>query len=340
LRCRVDTLTPLAQVRPIMKSVSYSRYGAPQELSISDRPTPEPKPNEILVRVLAVSLNASDVELLRGTPAYTRIWGLTAPRCHVLGSDCAGQVEAVGAKVTRFRPGDLVLGDLLEHWGALANFVSAPEKCWIGLPNGLSPEVACMLPQAGVVAWQAVSTTGSLENKRVLIVGAGGGSGTLAIQMANMLGAREVIAVDRGAKRAKLLELGATRFVDFEGEDYTRTINGCDLAVDLVGARSISDNARVLGATGHYALVGGPVRRLLGVLILGTLRSWLTRKVFRLLMVRQSPEAIEHVAKLCLDGAIQPILGARYTLDQTPDAFRALIEGKVIGKAVIAVDQR
>jgi NADPH:quinone reductase-like Zn-dependent oxidoreductase len=318
-----------------VKAAFYERYGGPEQLTVRDVAAPTPRDNEILVRVLSVALNASDLEFLRGVPRYTRMWGLLRPGRPTLGSDCAGRVEAVGSRVTRFKVGDLVFADLLERWGALAELVAAPEHLWAALPEDLSPEVACMIPQAGVVAWQSVQALGSLDGKRVLINGAGGGSGTFAIQMAKLLGASHVTAVDAGEKADAMQRLGADRTVDFRAQDYTTSCAGCDLVVDLIGSRSLSENARVLARNGKYYLVGGSLPRIFAVLSLGTARSLLSARKFRLFATRPSPAAITEVAGLCRAGQITPQLGQRFSLDDVRGAFEALASGRVLGKVVV-----
>lgn len=318
-----------------MKAAFYERYGGPEQLTVRDVAAPTPRDNEILVRVLSVSLNASDLEFLRGVPRYTRMWGLLRPGQPTLGSDCAGRVEAVGSRVTRFKAGDLVFGDLLERWGALAELVAAPEHLWAALPEGLSPEVACMIPQAGVVAWQSVQATGSLVGKRVLINGAGGGSGTFAIQMAKLLGASHVTAVDAAEKADAMRSLGADRTLDFREQDYTTACDDCDLVVDLIGSRRLSENARVLSRKGKYYLVGGSLPRLFAALTLGTARSLLSPRTFRVFAARSSVAAITEVAGLCCAGKVRPLLGQRFSLHDVRAAFEALASGRVLGKVVV-----
>jgi NADPH:quinone reductase-like Zn-dependent oxidoreductase len=317
-----------------MKAACYTEYGDPTRLEVREVPVPQPGASEVLVRVLSVSLNASDVEFLRGAPAYTRAWGLRRPKHPTLGSDCAGCVAAVGEKVTEFKPGDLVFGDLLGRWGALAEYVVAPAQLWVAMPAGLSPEVACMLPQAGVVAWQAV-LAGPVKGKRFLVNGAGGGSGTLTIQLAKLWGAAQVVAVDRAEKATALRELGADAIIDYQTQDYTEQAHSHDRIIDLVGSRSLADNARALAAGGEYHLVGGNVPRLLAALTLGPMRSLVSSKKLRLLAVQQSRAAIALVAEAQLRGEITPITGARFALKDVRDAFHALCSGQIVGKVLV-----
>ncbi len=321
-----------------MKAACYSRYGGPEQITLEDVPTPTPREDEILVRVAAVSLNASDVEFLRADPVYVRAWGLWRPKVRTLGSDVAGRVEAVGKNVTQFKPGDHVFGDLLERWGGLAQYVAAPERLWSHVPRGLALEQACMIPQAGVVACQAARAAGALNGKRVLINGAGGGSGTFAIQIVKLLGAEHLTAVDHGAKASEMRRLGADQVMDFRLEDYTARESTYDVIIDLVGSRPLSKNAGALAPNGQYFLVGGSLSRILSAVTCGVVRSRFSSKSYRLLVVKQSPQAFREVAQWCTEGNVTPVLGKSFALSQAREAFQALLDGAVVGKVVVRVD--
>jgi NADPH:quinone reductase-like Zn-dependent oxidoreductase len=191
-----------------MKAVVYTRYGPPDVLRLADVATPVPKDDEVLVKVHAVSLNGSDWETLRGRPLYSRIGGLFRPGRHVLGSDIAGVVSAVGPRATRFAPGDEVFADILSHLGGFAEYVCVPESALAPKPAGLSYSEAAALPQAGAIALQGLDTV--TPASRVLINGAGGGSGMYGIQLAKLRGA-EVTGVDNGEKLEFMRSLGADR---------------------------------------------------------------------------------------------------------------------------------
>lgn len=321
-----------------MKAACYHRYGGPEQLALEEVEMPSVGERDLLVRVSDVSLNASDVEFLRGKPAYVRAWGPLRPKVKTLGSDVAGTVVGVGAKTTQFKPGDRVVGDFLEHWRGLAEYVAAPERLWAAIPPTMTNEVACMLPQAGAVAAQAVAACGDVTNKHVLINGAGGGSGTLAIQIAKMSGAARITAVDRGEKAEVMRRLGAHHVIDFTQEDYTARRSHYDAIIDLVGSRSVTANARALTPHGRYLLVGGSVPRLLTTLFFGKCWSLVGSRQVRLLAVKQSPEAIAQVATWCVDGKVNPVLGATFPLQDVQTAFRALCDGAISGKVVIHVE--
>src|SRR5690349_2844215 len=194
-----------------MRAVVYDRYGPPEVLRVEDVPIPSPGARQVLVRVVATSVNLSDWESLRGTPAYARIGGLRTPARRVLGSDIAGVVEAAGPGVTGFRPGDEVYGDNLGLKGGFAEYALAPESVLARKPAGLTFAQASTIPQAGAIALQGVAGAG--PGSRVLINGAGGGSGTFAIQLAKGLGAH-VTGVDNAAKLDFMRSLGADQVID------------------------------------------------------------------------------------------------------------------------------
>jgi NADPH:quinone reductase-like Zn-dependent oxidoreductase len=213
-----------------MKAIVYHKYGSPEELKLQEIPKPIPKDNEALVKVVAVSINSWDWDLLRGEPLLIRMWGLFKPRYHILGSDIAGFVEAVGPKVKYLKPGDQVFGDLSSYgWGGFAEYVCAPEHALALKPANVTFEQAASIPQAGVLAYQGLFDYGKIKSgETVLINGAGGGVGTFAIQIAKSLGA-QITGVDSHEKLEMLKELGADHTIDYKKEDFTNTGKHYDL---------------------------------------------------------------------------------------------------------------
>jgi len=220
-----------------MKAVVYTRYGGPDVLRLTDVDTPVPGDGQVLVKVHAVSLNASDWEMLRGKPLYSRIGGPFRPRHHVLGSDIAGRVVAAGRNATRFRPGDDVFADILSSMGGFAEYVCVRQAALAPVPAGLNYEQAAALPQAGAIALQGVRGGGRVRpGQKVLINGGGGGSGMYAVQLARLDGA-EVTGVDNAEKLEFMRSLGADHVIDYAREDFTRNGPGYDLILDLAAYR-------------------------------------------------------------------------------------------------------
>ena len=320
-----------------MKAIVYTRYGPPDVLRLTDVDTPTPRDNEVLVKVRAVSLNLSDWETLRGKPLYSRIGGVLRPRNHILGSDVAGRVEAVGRTVSRVQPGDDVFADILGHMGGFAEYVCVPERVLARMPDGLTYEQAAALPQAGAIALQGIREKGRVQaGQSVLINGAGGGSGMYAVQLAKLCGA-EVTGVDNAEKLEFMRSVGADHVIDYTREDFTRNGRTYDLVLDLAAYRSAFAYARSLSPGGRYFCVGGSVATLLQVLLIGSVVGRSAGKSIRVLAVRLGVEHLAPMVELCQTGEIATIIDRRYPLSQVPEALRYLGAGHAKGKVVITL---
>ena len=321
-----------------MKAVVYTRYGPPDVLRLTDVEMPAPKDNEVLVKVHAVSLNASDWEMLRGKPLYARIAGPFRPRHHVLGSDIAGRVAGTGRNATLFQPGDEVFADILSHMGGFAEYVCVPESALARMPAGMTYEEAAALPQAGAIALQGIRDKGQVQpGQKVLINGAGGGSGMYAVQLAKLHGA-EVTGVDNAEKLEFMRSLGADHVIDYTREDLTRNGRTYDLILDLAAHRPALAYKRSLTPGGRYLFVGGSVATLLQVLLMGPLTGRAAGKKMRLLAVRLGAQHLAPIVELCLAGKIATVIDRRYRLSEVPEALRHLGEGHAKGKVVVIVE--
>jgi len=321
-----------------MKAVVYTRYGPPDVLRVTNVATPVPKDNEVLVRVAAVSLNRSDWETLRGKPLYARIGGPFRPRHHVLGSDIAGRVQAAGPRVTLFRPGQDVFGDILRHMGGFAQYVCVPESTLAPMPAGMTYAEAAALPQAGAIALQGIRDKGQVQRgQKVLVNGAGGGSGMYAIQLAKLHGA-EVTGVDNAEKLEFMRSVGADHVIDYTREDFTANGRAYDLILDLAAHRSAFAYPASLVPGGRYLYVGGSVTTLLQALLAGPVIGRADGRKIRLLAVRLGVEHLAPMVELCQAGEIATVIDRRYPLSETPAALRYLGEGHAKGKVVIVVE--
>jgi NADPH:quinone reductase-like Zn-dependent oxidoreductase len=306
-------------------------------LRLTDVPMPAPEDDEVLVKVHAVALNLSDWEALRGKPLYARINGPFRPWHHVLGSDVAGRVEATGRNATLFRPGDDVFADILGHMGGFAEYVCVPESVLARMPSGMTYEQAAVLPQAGAIALQGIHDKGQVRpGQKVLINGAGGGSGMYALQLAKLRGA-EVTGVDNTEKLEFMLALGADHVIDYTREDFTRKANTYDLVLDLAAYRSVSAYNRALAPGGRYLCVGGSVATLLQVLLLGPLTGRAEGKKIRVLAVRLGARHLAPLVELCDAGKITTVIDRRYPLSEVPEALRYIGEGHAKGKVVVSI---
>ena len=321
-----------------MEAVVYTRYGPPEVLRMTDVETPVPRGDEVLVKVHAVSLNASDWEALRGKPLYSRIGGPFRPRYHILGSDISGRVEVAGRDATLFRPGEDVFADILSHMGGFAEYVCVPETALARMPAGMAYEEAAALPQAGAIALQGIQDKGQVQpGQKVLINGAGGGSGMYAIQLAKLHGA-EVTGVDNSEKLEFMRSLGADHVIDYTRDDFTSNGRTYDLILDLAAHRPALACKGSLMPGGRYLYVGGSVATLLQVLLIGPLAGRAEGKKIRLLAVRQGAQHLAPMVELCQAGKIATVIDRRYRLSEVPEALRYLGEGHAKGKVVVIVE--
>ena len=315
-----------------MKAVVHDRYGGPDVLRLEDVPTPSPARGQVLVEVAATSVNLSDWEGLVGSPAHARLGGLRRPRRRVLGSDIAGRVEAVGEGVTRFHPGDEVYGDNLRLMGGFAEYAVAQEDALARKPAGLGFVEASTVPQAGAIALQG--TAGVTQGQRVLVNGAGGGSGSFAVQLAARLGAH-VTGVDNAGKLDFVRSLGADEVIDYRRDDFTRGREPFDLILDLVAHRSVFAYRRALAPGGRYRCVGGSVRALLRILTLGTVVGRVTGRRIGVLAVKPGPRHFEPLTELCVAGDVGIHVDHTVALDDVPQALALVGEGRALGKIVV-----
>ncbi|WP_433291386.1 NAD(P)-dependent alcohol dehydrogenase [Actinoplanes sp. CA-030573] len=315
-----------------MRAVVYDRYGPPDVLRLEEVPRPVPGAGQVLVRVAATSVNLSDWETLRGTPAYARIGGWRTPARRTLGSDIAGRVEELGPGVTRFRVGDEVYGDNLRIKGGFAEYAVTPAEVLDRKPPSLSFAEASAIPQAGAIAWQG--TAGAGTGTRLLINGAGGGSGSFAIPLAKRLGAH-VTGVDNASKLDFMRSLGADEVIDYRAADFTRA-GPFDLILDLVAHRSVFAYRRALAPGGRYRCVGGPVRTLLRVLTAGTVAGLATGRRIGVLAVREGPDHFAPVTRLCVAGELGVHIDRTFPLEETARALAHVGEGRALGKVVVA----
>ena len=320
-----------------MKAVVYTRYGPPDVLRLTDVQTPVPKDDEVLVQVHAVSLNATDWEVLRGKPLYSRIMGPFRPRHRILGSDIAGRVEAAGRNATRFRPGENVFADIFSYMGGFAESVCVPETALAPMP-GMTYEEDAALPQAGAIALQGIQVKGQVQaGQKVLINSAGGGSGMYAIQLAKLNGA-EVTGVDNSEKLEFMRSLGADHVIDYTRDDFTRNGRTYDLILDLAAHRPAVAYRSSLMPGGRYLYVGGSVATLLQVLLIGPVIGRAEGKKIRLLAVRQGAQHLAPIVDLCQAGKLATVIDRRYRLNQVPEALRYLGEGHAKGKVVVILE--
>ena len=323
-----------------MQAIRYSCYGGPEVLSFETVDKPVPEGNEVLVRVQSAAVNPLDWHYMRGSPYFMRLGtGIGAPKDPRIGVDFAGIVEAVGAEVGNFAPGDQVFG---ARNGAFAEYLVVPEDRGITyMPHDISFEEAAAVPIAALTALQALRDKGKVEaGDKVLINGASGGVGTYAVQIGKALGA-EVHGVCSTRNVELVRSLGADRVWDYKQEDYTRSDEQYDVVVDMVGNHSIGANLGVMKADGVYVMVGGPqgdwVAPLAGPLG-ALLKSPFVSQELAVLLARISQEDLRAVADLMAEGKVRSVIDRRFRLAQLAEAIRYSETGRARGKIIVKVD--
>jgi len=324
-----------------MKAIVRERYGSPDTLELKDIDRPVIDDDSILVRVRAASINAYDWHMMRGAPFLVRISeGLRKPKNRAMGVDVAGQVEAVGKNVTRFRPGDDVFGARL---GSLAEYVRGTDKSFlVAKPANLTFEQAAAVNMAGTTALQGLRDKGQLRpGQRVLINGATGGVGTFAVQIAKVLGAH-VTAVCSTRNVELVRSLGADEVIDYSKKDFTRSAQRYDVILDVAANRSLADCRRVLSPAGTLVGVGAAKggRAMVPILfrILGqALFSRFAKQKMASFMAKNSKDDLLALKELIEAGKIKPVIDRTYPLSETAQALRYLEEGHARGKVVITV---
>lgn len=317
-----------------MRALVYDRYGGPEGLRLEEQPVPVPGQGEVLVRVRACSINLSDWECLTGRPLYGRISGLFRPGRRVLGSDIAGVVESVGEGVTDFVVGDEVVGDNLMKKGGFAEYALLPATTLANKPAALSFVQASTVPQAGAIAHQG--TAGIEPGQRVLINGAGGGSGAFAIQLAKQAGAH-VTGVDNSDKLAHMAAVGADEVIDYRAVDFAKSGRTWDHILDLVATRSAHAVSKALPKGGRYWCVGGSVPTILRILVGGLVMGPVVKKRIGVLAVNDGPQHFGPVLDLCAREKLDVHVHRTFSLEEAAEAMRMVGEGEALGKVVVEV---
>src|SRR5213594_769859 len=322
----------------MMKAIVRTRFGQPDvlELKAVEKPAPD-NVRGVLVKVHASSVNPADYYQMSAPVIIRPVMrgGIRKPKDPRLGTDMAGQVEAVSKTVTQFKPGDEVFGVAN---GSYAEYATAREDRLALKPANSSFEEAAAVPIAGLTALQALRDKGGIQpGQKVLINGAGGGVGTFAVQIAKSFGA-EVTAVTSTQNLDLVRKLGADHVVDYTKEDFTRSGQRYDLIVDIAAAHSISDYKRIMNPNANFVLVGMRdkiLRRLISFLV----RSKLSRgdKRFVFFVAKGNQEDLVTLKELMESGKIVPVIDRRFSLGETAQAVRYFEEGRTRGKIVITV---
>lgn len=323
-----------------MRALLQSGYGGPEVFRMGETTRPKPAPGEVLVRVQAAGVDRGTWHLMTGRPYLMRLmgFGFSAPKNPVGGLDLAGTVVELGEGVTRFRVGDAVFGI---GRGTFAEYSCASEAKLVHKPQNLSFEQAAVLAVSAITAQQALCDAGQVRaGERVLIIGASGGVGTYAVQLAKAYGAT-VTAVCSGSKVERVRALGADHVIDYKQQDFADGSQRYDLILDIAGNTAVAKLRRALTTTGRLVFVGGEhggdwtagfERQLYGALL-----GLFVKQRFIALMSQERWEPMQVVAELAEQGKLSPAIDRHCTLAEIPSALTDLEAGKVYGKIVVRV---
>ena len=319
-----------------MKAITYTDFGPPEVLRLTEVEKPTPKEDQVLIRVHAASINPIDWHFMRGDPSFLRLFlGRKSKR---IGRDAAGRVEAVGRKVTRLEPGDEVFGTCA---GSLAEYVCAAESALAPKPPSATFEQAACVGVAALTALQGLRDKGRLQaGKSVLINGASGGVGTFAVQIAKALGA-QVTGVCSTRNVEMVRSLGADQVIDYTQENFTQSGRRWDLLLDNAGNHSLSEYRRILNPKGVWVGIGAAKKVGMLEVLAGMLQSLLltlfTSQRFVTMIAKPSHEDLVFLSDLMAAGKVTPVIDRTYGFSEVPEAIRYLEEGHARGKVVILI---
>lgn len=321
-----------------MRAVVKTKYGPPDVLQLKEVENPEPKDDEVLVKVYAAAANPLDWRKLRASPFFVRFSeGLLKPRHPVLGADVAGRVEAVGSKVTQFKVGDEVFGGV--GAGGFAEYVCGAENHLAPKPAKVSFEEAAAVPVAALTALQGLRDHRQLRTgQKVLINGASGGVGTYAVQLGKVLGA-DVTGVCSTRNLELVRAIGADQVIDYTETDFTRTGRRYDLVFDAVGNLSAAGYRRILTPEGRAVVAGFTTlpRMLFQVTLLGSVVSRTSEHTIRPMLATVTQEDLMTLADLLEQGRVRSVIDRCYPLGEAAEAIRYLEKGHARGKVVLSV---
>ena len=326
-----------------MKAIVQDVYGAPDVLRLDNVDKPEPGDGEVLVRVHAAGVDAGVWHLTAGQPYLVRLvgFGLRRPKIRVRGMDLAGRVEAVGANVMRFQPGDEVFGACEGTGdGSFAEYARARADRLAPKPAKLTFEQAAAVPVSGCTALQGLRDAGKVQpGQNVLVIGAGGGVGTWAVQLGKAFGAH-VTGVCSTAKVDTVRAIGAEKVIDYTRDDFADGTRRYDLILDTAGNRSLRHLRRALTPKGTLVIIGGEGGgRWLGgfdrQILRAPLLSLFVGQTLRPLMAKERREDLQVLTGLIEAGKVTPVVDRTFALAEAAEAVRYLHEGRARGKVVI-----
>lgn len=320
-----------------MKAIVYHEYGSSDVLKLEQVEKPIPSSDELLIKVEAISVNPADWRRMSSDPFFVRLdSGLFKPKQGILGADIAGRVEAVGANVKQFKPGDVVFGDISS--GGFAEYACAPEDKFALKPFNLSFGEAAAVPLAGITALQGLRDNGQIQSgQTVLVNGASGGVGTFAVQIAKSFGAT-VTAVCSTRNLNLVQSIGADHVVDYTKEDFTQNGQTYDLIFDAVGNCSVADYQRVLNPNGICVVAGfTTMARMFKIMLLGTWVSKRDSQKIAPMNATMNQKDLGYLKGLIEAGDVKPVIDRCYPFSEIPEAMGYLQTGHARGKVTITM---
>ncbi|GIH08068.1 NADPH:quinone reductase [Rhizocola hellebori] len=322
-----------------MKAITHRGYGPPELLRFEEVDPPVPGDGDLLVRVHAAGVDKGVAYVMRGEPYLGRLaFGLRKPKRLILGRDVAGTVEAAGKQVTGFKPGDEIYAEI--DGGSYAEYVCVPAHRAALKPANLSFAQAAAVPVSGNTALMGIRDSAKVvPGQTVLIIGASGGVGTFAVQIAKSLGA-QVIAVCSTGKIDLVRSIGADRVIDYRKEDFTTARQRYDVILDLAGTHSLAALRRSLAPQGTLVLSSGEGSRWIGPMgriFHAVAASPFTRQKLQPLIAKPSAANLNALTELFQTGKVTPVIDRTYPLSQTADALRRFEAGAARGKLVVTV---
>jgi NADPH:quinone reductase-like Zn-dependent oxidoreductase len=318
-----------------MKAVVYEKYGPPEVLSLKEIEKPAPKDNEVLIRVHAISVNSGDVRMRKADPFAVRFMlGLRRPGKNVLGIVFAGEIEAVGKDVTRFKTGDQVYGTSVKSFGTYAEYLCLPEDGVITIkPTNLSYKEAAAIPFGGTTALHFLRKAKIEKGQKVLVYGASGAVGTAAVQLAKYFGA-EVTGVCSANNVEMVRSLGADKVIDYTKEDFSKGAEVYDIVFDAVGMSPFSDCIRLLKKSGYYIRV---VHMALAPVVKGLWSSMTSDKKVIGGVTKETAADLAFLNTLVEGAKLKPVIDKTYSLEQIVEAHRYVEQGHKKGNVVVTV---
>ena len=323
-----------------MRAIIYTEYGSPDVLQLQEVAKPTPKDNEVLIKIVAAEATKSDCELRSFNFPVKWFWlplriatGMFRPKNQILGGYFAGEVEAIGKKVSKYKAGDQIFGSAGLRMGAYAEYLCLPEtRSLVAIPENASFVEAAAVPLGGFNALHYMRRANISPGEQVLIIGAGGSIGAYGVQIAKNMGA-EVTAVDSGIKEEMLRQIGADNFIDYSQEDFSKSVNTYDVIFDMVAGNSYNKCVRALKPKGRYLMANPRMVDMWHSL----LTPMLTDKQVIFAFAGENEEELTALKVMIEEGKLKPVVDKVYPLEEAADAHRRVEAEQRLGPVVITM---